>query len=205
MGLPLLISVGLVVWAYQRLIPVQRQARETASQISRLATEIGLMEGRLTPEELDRLAAEFQRAQGLLFSTPESLKDWLTQLRLQMVPLALEATADVGRPAATNAANPTVAVVPATLSLTLQPSRDVEGVRSPYERVLQFLDVLSREAKRVDVVELQVTGSANSVSRAVVSLSLWAGGQEPAGSAGAAVASVRPLSSAAPPAPSPTL
>lgn len=175
MGLPLLVSAAVAFWCYQRLVPVQREAREAASQINRLSTEIGLMEGRLSAEELAKLAADYQRAQGLLFSTPETLKHWLTQLRLDMVPLALDAAAELGRPAITSSSNLAVAVVPATLSLTLQPSRDVEGTRTPYERVLRFLDSLAREEKRVDVVELHVTGGSNSVNRVVAALQLWAG------------------------------
>jgi hypothetical protein len=92
-----------------------------------------------------------------------------------MVPLALDASADIGRAVVTNSSNLTVAVVPATLSLTIQPSPDVAGTRSPYERVLRFLDEINRQEKRVDVVELQVTGGSNSVNRAVAMLRLWAG------------------------------
>lgn len=174
-GLPLVGSVLLVFWCYQRLTPVQRQVRDLTTQISRISAEIGQMQGHLTPGELARLAADYQRAQGLLFSSPDALKDWFEKLRVQMIPLALDASADIGRAVVTNSSNFTVAVVPATVALTIQPSTAVEGVRSPYERVLRFLDQINRQDKRVDIVELQVTGGSNSVSQAVATLRLWAG------------------------------
>jgi hypothetical protein len=165
----------LALWSYQRLVPVQRQAREAASLASRLSGEIAVMEGRYSAEEIAELMQSYDRAKGLLFSTPGALKEWFQQVQLQMVPLALDATADFGRAAITNSASHKLAVVPATLSLNIQPASQVEAVRSPYERVLRFLDELGRQEKRMDLVELQVTGGSNSISRAVAMLQLWAG------------------------------
>lgn len=171
----LLGSGGLLFWSHRQLIPVQRQARDTGALISRLSTEVAVMEGKYSAAEIAQLAEDYRQAQGLLFATPDALKDWFQEVRSQMVPLALDAVADFGRATTTNAADRTLAIVPATLALSIQPADKIEAVRSPYERVLRFLDQLNRQAKRVDLVEIQVTGGTNSVSRAVATLQLWAG------------------------------
>jgi hypothetical protein len=168
-------AVGLVTWNYRRLLPVQKKARETSALVNRLSAEIALMETRTSPDAAQQVAENYAQAQALLFSSPEALKDWFQRVRREMVPLALDATADFGRPTAANPTNLGLAVVPATLALSIQPALQVEGVRSPYERVLRFLDQLSRQEKRVDVLDLQVHGGSNSVSRAVATLQLWAG------------------------------
>lgn len=175
LGVPLLGAAFLVFWCHQRLVPVQEHARALAAQTSRLSTEIGLMEGRLTPDELAKLAADYQRAQGLFFSSSDALKEWAKEVRLQMIPLALDAVPEFGQAVVTNSSNVTVAKVPATLSLNFQPSAQVAGARSPYERVLRFLDAMNQQTRRVDLVELQVSGGSNSIQRAVATLQLWAG------------------------------
>lgn len=172
-------SAVLVQDSYRRLLPVQREARETAALVSRLSAEVALMETRHSPEQTEEVAREYARAQGLLFSTPEALKDWFQQVREQMVPLALDATADFGRPSTTNAAHYALAIVPATLALSIQPAPGIGAVRTPYERTLRFLTQLGLQEKRVDLVELQVSGGTNSVSRAVATLQLWAGEDRP--------------------------
>lgn len=168
-------SVAFLYWSYTRLAPVQKQARALAERANKLSQEIALMEGKYPPPELEKLAEDFQFAGQLLFGGEEDLAAWFEGLKRQLVPLALEASAEFGRPSAPATTNLSVAVVPATLTLNLQPSSDVGSIRSPYGRVLSLLDELTRQPKRVDLVALEVHAGSNSISQVRTVLELWAG------------------------------
>jgi hypothetical protein len=172
-------SAGLLLWTYWQLVPAQQRLREASSRLSRLSSEIAVMEGRYTPADLEQLAAEYRDAIQLLFSTPESLAEWLQEIHAHALPLALETTPEFSRlpSPATGPTNVASAYEPATLSLVVQPKQQVEGVRPAYERLLRFLGELGRQSKRVDLVELQVHGGSNSVSHAVATLKFWVGAE----------------------------
>ncbi len=174
-GLLLAGSIAFLYWSYTRLAPVQKQARAQAERANKLSQEIALMEGKYPPPELEKLAQDFQFAGQLLFGGEEDLATWFEGLKRQLVPLALEASAEFGRPSAPATTNLSVAVVPATLTLNLQPSTDVGSIRSPYGRVLSLLDELTRQPKRVDLVALEVNAGSNSISQVRTVLELWAG------------------------------
>jgi len=175
MAAVLIASILAAYWSYRQLVPIQKESREASALVNRLSTEIGVMEGKYTPADLEVLAGEYHRAQGLLFSGEDALNQWFQNLKAGMIPLALDATADFGRAATTNAAQQALAVVPAKLTLDIKPAGEIGSVRSPYERVLGFLDQVARQEKRVDLIELQVDGGSNSVTRALLVLDLWAG------------------------------
>lgn len=172
-------SVGLLLWTFQQLVPTQQRLREASSRVSQLSSEIAVMEGRYSPADLEQLAAEYRGAIELLFSTPESLAEWLQEIRAHAVPLAFDTTPEFSRltPEAQGRTNVVSAYEPATLSLVIQPKLQVEGVRPAYERLLRFLGELGRQSKRVDLVELQVHGGSNSVSHAVATLKFWVGAE----------------------------
>lgn len=168
-------SVALVLWSHRRLVPVQQESRKAAEKVSQLSGEIAVMQGRYSSREVEELAKRFEQTRSLLFPTPEDLFGWFGGLQTNMIPLALEARADFRPPAITNTAGHKLAVVPARLTLVLKPTTNVAGVNTPYERVLRFLDELTGQEKRVDLVELEVSGGTNSVSQASASIDLWAG------------------------------
>lgn len=172
-------SVGLLLWTYRELVPAQQSLRDASSRVSRLSAEIAVMEGRYSPADIEQLAAEYRGAIDLLFSTPESLAEWLQEIRAHAVPLAFDTTPEFSRltPEAQGRTNVVSAYEPATLSLVIQPKVQVEGVRPAYERLLRFLGELGRQSKRVDLVELQVHGGSNSVSHAVATLKFWVGAE----------------------------
>ncbi len=176
-GVVLVGSLAAVYWSYQRLAPLQERSRVLSERVTRLGNEIALMEGRYTPADLEKLAEDFRFAGQQLFGTEQDLASWFEILKRELVPLALEASAEFGRPAPPPAGetNLNVAVVPATLTLNLKPSADAASIRSPYERVLTLLDELSRQPKRVDLVALNVSAGTNSINQVRTVLELWAG------------------------------
>lgn len=168
-------SVALVWWSYQRLVPVQQQAREANALLARLANEVRTMETKYPQEVIDRIRADHRAAQGLLFGGENAVAPWFESLQEDLIPLALEGRASFGVPKAAQAAGQGLAIVPATVSVDLKPAADITSVATPYVRLLRFVDLLGRQAKRVDLLDLQVSGGSNSVAKASATLELWAG------------------------------
>lgn len=170
----LLAALGVLVWSYQRLIPLQAEGRRLTKRVNTLQEEIALMEQGYTPADLEKLAREFRFAGAQLFGGEEALAAWFNSLRRRSVPLALEANADFGPPR-TPATNYSVAVVPATLTLNLKPSEDAPSPRSPHVRVLTLLDELVRQTNRADLLALDITAGTNSIAQVKAVFELWAG------------------------------
>jgi hypothetical protein len=170
----LLAALGVLVWSYQRLMPLQAQGRRLTERVNKLQEEVALMERGYTPADLEKLAREFQFAGAQLFGGEEALAAWFNGLRRRSVPLALEADADFGPPR-TPATNYPVAVVPATLTLNIKPSEDATSPRSPHVRVLTLLDELVRQTNRADLLELHITAGSNSIAQVKAVFELWAG------------------------------
>ena len=92
-----------------------------------------------------------------------------------MVPLALDANAEFGKAAVSQTPDKKVTTIPATVSIQVKPVEGLESYSSPYQRVLRLTQYLGAGVKRADLVELDVSGSSNSVNRAVAVLNFWAG------------------------------
>lgn len=171
----LLIALGVLLWSYSRLTPLQARGRALSEQVARLENEIAQMERGYTEADLEQLARDFKFAGAMLFDGEEALAAWFNSLKRTAVPLALEADADFGQPHPPAVTNYNVAVVPADLTLNLKPTEDVTSPLSPHARVLALLDTLIRQTSRADLVALQVTASTNSIAQVRARLELWAG------------------------------
>lgn len=171
----LVIAVGVLIWSYSRLTPVQARGRALSEQVARLEGEIAQMERGYSETDLEQLARDFKFAGAMLFDGEEALAAWFNSLKRTAVPLALEADADFGQPHPPAVTNYNVAVVPADLTLNLKPTADVASPLSPHARVLALLDTLIRQTSRADLVALQVTAGTNSIAQVRARLELWAG------------------------------
>lgn len=170
----LVAALGVLVWSYRRLAPVQTAGRLLSERVNKLEEQIAQMERGYTEADLEALAREFRFAGSLLYNGEEALAAWFNGLKRTAVPLALEADADFGQPR-TPATNYTVAVVPATLTLSLKPSPDVASPQSPHVRVLTLLETMIRQTNRADLVALHVVAGTNSIAQVRAEMELWAG------------------------------
>jgi len=172
-------SLFLSWWSVNRLLPLEKQRTQLTEGIRRLTDEITLMESKWTDPEIQRVLTRFTQAQARLFADQETLLTWYANLRQRLVPLALDANADFGKPATHTVAEGEMTVIPAMVNVEVRPALGIEGVQSPYERVLRLTRLLASDEKRVDIEELTVAGGSNSVSRAVAVINLWGSGQKP--------------------------
>lgn len=168
-------TLTLAWWRTNCLLPLQRQARATHANLSRLNQEIEQMEAKWSPEEVETLQSQYQQLPDRLFTGQDSLAIWLRELRETLVPLALEANADFSKIPTDPWPDKKVTTIPATVSFEVKPAEGIESYGSPYQRVLRLIQYLGNQPKRADLVELQVFGHTNSVNRAVAILNLWAG------------------------------
>jgi len=172
-------SLGLTSWSINRLLRLQGQNKALNTTFSRLSIEVEQMQARWTSATIEQLLGRYSELAPQLFAGQDALMAWLKEFRQQLVPLALEANAEFGRAAVSQTPDMKVTTIPATVSIQVKPVEGLESYSSSYQRVLRLTQYLGASVKRADLVELDVSGSSNSVNRAVAVLNFWAGEPDP--------------------------
>ena len=169
-------SLALIWWSFGRVLsPQLKQARELSSTVSRLSAVVDDLDRQWTKEQLAQLTNQFSRVDETLFEGRPGVDAWLANLKEQAAPLALDVGADFGPPSQQSAGGRPLTVIPATLSVQVQPAGPETKPPSPYGRLLLLGQFLSSENKRADLTELKVDGGTNSIIRAVLVVNYWAG------------------------------
>ena len=173
-------SVALAWWSLKfRLLPAQKQSRELSVSVTRLSTEVDDLERQWSKVKQDQVARRLNQAHAQLFDTQDAVENWLFNIKAQSDPLLLDAKASLGKsiPKTTNGQD--VAIIPATVSVSVAPIFGVQDRESPYQRILRFSERLATLQKRADLIDLTVAGGTNSVSSASLVFHLWAGEGNP--------------------------
>lgn len=171
MAVVLLASVALAWWSWNRLQPVRDELEQKTTQSTRLANDVQQLEMRWDAPEAERVDIRYQHAQTLLFNSPDELLKWQRDLKRETLGLALDANAQVGKPQPHPRTQQKLSLLTATVDL--QPAAVLRSTNSPYKRVLGFTRGLENPKKRMDLVELSVSGSSNSVQQARAIVQLW--------------------------------
>jgi hypothetical protein len=170
-------AIALLVWIFfLKLTPLQKQSRDLGVQVARLSSEVDEMERNWDEKEIEQLTGDFSRINSHLFADEAALASWLGNLQEQVVPLALDASAEFGTAILLDSTNhQNLALIPATISVSV--ASNVPAIQSPYQRLLRLSHELTSRERRVDLMELNVNGGASSVSiqQATLVLNLWAG------------------------------
>ena len=166
-------ALGLLYWSvFVRFLPMTKEHNAKASQMTRAADELETMRRRFAPEEIEGLRSRYAQAQEALFDLKDGTTEWQTQIEEQARSGTLNPNVKLGLPAlSTNVAG----IAAITAEVTLQPDINVRTTNTPYARLLKFTDELASSPKRLDLLELSVTGDSNSVSQAQVVVQLLAG------------------------------
>ena len=169
--------MALLAWIFfSKLTPLQKQSLDLSMQVARLSSEVDEMDRKWDENEIAQLTNNFSHINSRLFADEAALRSWLTSLREQLVPLALEANADFGTAIVLDSTNhQDLALIPATVSVAVAPG--VPAIQSPYQRLLRLSHHLTSQERRVDLMELNVNGGtgAASIQQATLVLNLWAG------------------------------
>jgi len=123
------------------------------------------------PLLVEQMSARFKQVQEELFASHDEAIDWpeLKRSPSRFVPKLEE---QVGRTQACPLPGKQFSIIAANLNLQSTP--ESIAAASPYKQVLDFAQTLTTQKKRVDLMELTVSGNSNSVSMAKMGLQLWA-------------------------------
>lgn len=176
------LNVGAVAffwWSLTKvLVPLQSQTRETNVTVTRLISEVDRMERVWAEGDVEQVRSKYGDVRSWMFVGRPAVETWLSGLKEQVVPLALDVDFDFSAdPASATATttNATPAINPTRVALKVRPAPGIEAVASPFQRTLQLTQRLTGQEKRVDLVELSATGGSNSVENVTVVLNLWTG------------------------------
>jgi hypothetical protein len=165
-------SILMVWWSLNRAARIQKESASLAEQVSRLGSEVELMTAQCSPSKSQEVAARYDHARGGLFSGGTELGAWQAALTEAAVPLALDASIAFAGTRTQSTGGHVLTIVRAEVELT--PAEEIPSPRTTYQRVLDFLDRLTTQPQRVDLLELRLSGVSNSVSHASASIDLWA-------------------------------
>lgn len=166
-------ALALIYWSvFVRFLPMTREHNAKASQMTRAADELEVLRRRFSAEEIEGVRSRYAEAQASLFDLKTETTEWQTQIEEQARSGTLNPNVKFGAPAANTNLNGISAI---TAEVTLQPDPNVRTTNTPYARLLKFTDGLASSPKRLDLLELSVTGDSNSVSQAQVVVQLLAG------------------------------
>jgi len=170
-------SMLLPVWSWKRLQPVSRQRAAAAAQQMRLNNEADGLERRWDAAEAERVEAQLKQVQERLFANPEEHMDWQTDLDRQTRQHEIDVISRLGTTETRTRHGHTLGVRPATIEL--QPAAAARSTNSSYQRLLGFTRTLTNMNRRIDLVELTVTGRSNSVEQARAIVQLWSREAQP--------------------------
>jgi hypothetical protein len=167
-------SVAVIWWSFVMvLLPRLKESRELSSRVSRLSAEVDDLEHQWTKAGAEQVSNQFSQVDLKLFEGRAGVEAWLADLKEQAAPLALDVRADLGPASPQTAGGRTLTVIPATVSVEVQPARPELATPSPYQRILQLSQRLTDQDKRADLTELTVAGGTNSIGRTVLVLNYW--------------------------------
>lgn len=167
-------SLAAIWWSFAMVMsPRLKESRELSSRVSRLSGEVDDLDRQWTKAGAGELSNQFSRVDSKLFEGQTEFEAWLADFKRQAAPLALEVRASLGQPSQRTAGDRTMTLIPATLTVEVQPARPETKPPSPYARLLLLGQRLASEPKRADLQELTIEAGTNSVSRAVLVLNYW--------------------------------
>ena len=164
-------SVALAWWSINRLPASEKKLAQQNTKITELENQIDEFGRRWNPQEAEQIAGRFKQSQEQLFAGQDVLGGWQADLKQQADQLAVSV-----KPGVTNTQDcPLPGKRFAIMSATVDVRPITPGIRtnSPYLRLLSFAHNLSSQNKRVDMLEVAVTGRSNSVSEAKMDVQLW--------------------------------
>lgn len=166
-------ALGLLYWSvFVRLLPVTKEHNAKALQMTRAADELETLRRRFTADEIEGIRSRYAQAQDSLFDLTSGTTEWQTQIEEEARNGTLISNVKLGTPSvSTNIAG----IAAITAEVTLQPNINERTNVTAYARLLKFTDGLAATPKRLDLLELSVTGDSNSVSQAQVVVQLLAG------------------------------
>ncbi len=164
-------SLSAIWWSVTRLIALQKRSSELSRQVEKLTSEIDIMRLEWSPTQTQDLARRFGDLHENLFETPSSVMEWTDLAVRDAIPLALDMKVSLGpTQISTNDAG-IITRFPATFEI--RPNPIALPTRSLYHRFLEWTRGIATEARRVDFVELTMTGISAGGGTMSATVELW--------------------------------
>ncbi len=164
-------SAALAWWSINRLPDSDKKLLAQNAKIAELEKQEHDLTNRWDAVEAEQIAGRFKQSQELLFAGQDEVGGWQAELKRQADQLAVTVNAGVTRTQDCPLPGKRFSIMSAKVDV--RPITPGVRTNSPYSRLLSFAQNLSAQSKRVDLVELEVTGRSNSVSEAKMDLQFW--------------------------------
>lgn len=164
-------AITLTVWRWSEFQLVKRQMNSAIAQETRLLNELQQFEMRWDPIATAKSEADFRKVQALLFSGPEQIANWQSEVQRLAHTNLLEGNVKLSAAETRVKNDQKLSVNLATVDL--EPAADAPASNSIYRGLLNFARALQTLPKRLDLVEVSAMGGSNSIARAQVVLQLW--------------------------------
>ncbi|MCP5523369.1 MAG: hypothetical protein H7A46_17680 [Verrucomicrobiales bacterium] len=169
---PILGALLLIWWSVQRLVPVQTEVRDISDELTRMNLEMDAMGDRIkNAGGAEEIREGFSKAQSLLLPGRAGVEGWLRELNAAAIPLGLDVRVTFGMADNRHLSNHVVTVIPATIAVRVR--REANDQQSPYRRLLDLTQFLTRTPYRVDLVGLDARASDRSIESALLNVQLW--------------------------------
>ncbi|MBL9135020.1 MAG: hypothetical protein JNK85_04085 [Verrucomicrobiales bacterium] len=166
------ISVAVIWWSIARLQKAQRESAALGLNASRIANEVEMMQGTWTDQRTQALSLRFSAARDSLFGDAPELTAWRSAIEERAVPLAFQTSVRFTGSRTQAVGQASIAFVQVALDLT--PTAGIPGVRSAYQRLVELAHHIATQPKRVDLSAISVESASNVVTRASMTIDLWA-------------------------------
>jgi hypothetical protein len=169
---------GALLWtSVSRLVRVRTESRDLSRRIALLTGDIDVMRAQWPGTRTQQVSSRLSAAEASLFQGPPAVAEWIESVRANAIPLALETDFEfVG--ARTQALDRTIAVMQTRLHIA--PSRGAQSPRTAYHRLLELGHAIAQHPQRLDVLELNISGTSNSVGEASALIEVWSDTPTPA-------------------------
>jgi len=165
-------SAALAWWSINRLPASEQKLERQNTKIAELKQQKAELENRWgNGQEAEQIAGRFKLSQEQLFAGQDEINGWQAELKRQADQLAVSVNAGVTKTQDCPLPGKRFAIMSATVDV--RPITPGIRTNSPYLRLLSFAQNLSSQNKRVDMLEVAVTGRSNSVSEAKMDVQLW--------------------------------
>lgn len=159
-------------WSLGKLAPMNKRQEALNQEVSEVTDSIARLEFSIHPMDTQKIESDYSLAIQALFDETTGFPQWQAEVQQKAVELDLEVKAYLGAMQTQNLSQGSVRILPATLEIRPLASNDTDQ-ESTYHRVMRLNEYLLDPSRRVELVDMKVTASTNSIERVEETLNLW--------------------------------
>ena len=171
-GVVFCVSSIAIGWSLGKLGPMNQRQEALNQEVLRVTDSIARLQFSIHPMDTQKIESDYTLAIQSLFDEASGFPEWQAQVQKQADQLNLEVKAYLGAMQTQKLSQGSVKILPATLEIRPMPGGKVNQ-ESTYQRMMRLNHFLLDPSKRVELVDMKITASTNSVERVEETLNLW--------------------------------